>query len=59
MQTSVAAWLNVDKTTLEVYNEQFRINVKSSREGFLGKFGLPKIIGTIDCTHFKILSYAL
>ena len=68
MQTSVATWINVDKSTIsrtiwrvargipEVYNEQFRINVNSSRDGFLRKFGLPNIIEAIDCTHVKILA---
>ena len=63
MQNSIGCWINGDQSTvsrrvthvtaaiLEVYRDAFEFNRKSTRDGFLEKFGLPSIVGAIDCTH--------
>ena len=67
MQLSLAAWMNVDKSTVSrtVWNvtqavlqaaEPLVMEANPLKEGFYQKFGLPNIVGAIDCTHIKILA---
>ena len=65
MQLSLAAWINVHQSTvsrnvwavtmalIRAYPESFAMR-GSSKIGFHTKFGLPNILGCIDCTHVKI-----
>lgn len=67
MQLSLGAWMNVDKSTVSraVWRvtraitstpEPFVMDVNSTKYGFYSKFGIPNIVGAIDCTHVKILA---
>ena len=67
MQLTLAAWMNVDKSTVSrtIWNvtkailstaEPFVMEANTIKEGFYRKVGLPNIIGAIDCTHVKILA---
>ena len=65
MQSSVASWINVDRSTasqtvwrvaqsiLKAHRDIFNIDVRSTNEGFLAKHGLPNMVGAIDCTHVR------
>ena len=64
MQSSVASWINVDRSTvsrtvwrvaqsiLEGHRDIFNIDVMSTKEVFFAKHGLPNILGAIDCTLY-------
>ena len=67
MQSSIASWINIDPSTvsrcvhrvtsaiLECNRDAFRINNNVVRRGVFENFGLPSIIGAIDCTHIGII----